>query len=299
MIHKALVLGGTKFFGKRLVQLLLDNNIEVTIGTRGLAQDSFGDRVKRLILDREDRDSIEKVLGDKSHWWDVVFDQSCFSANAALYTCETLAGKVGKYVLTSSAAVYTPGVNLKEDDFDPKSYPIQIKSSEEYSGWQGLVEAKRVAEAILFQKGTFPVVAARVSFVIGSDDYTQRLKFHVDHVIEQQAILFKSINSRISVISSHDTALILLALAQTNVTGPYNVAYEQDVSLTDLIHLIEKRVGKSAVIREDGHPSPYDYGVSLSLNLNNTLKDLSIDIPAVEKVLIENIDYYIGQHSHR
>ncbi|WP_390847846.1 hypothetical protein [Bacillus litorisediminis] len=47
MMH--LYLGGTQFFGKLLVHKLLEKGINVTIATRGLADDPFGDKVNRLI----------------------------------------------------------------------------------------------------------------------------------------------------------------------------------------------------------------------------------------------------------
>ena len=49
-----LVLGGTGFFGKHLVWELLHRGHEVTIATRGRTPDDFGDRVRRLIVDRTD-----------------------------------------------------------------------------------------------------------------------------------------------------------------------------------------------------------------------------------------------------
>ena len=48
---KILVLGGTRFFGKRAVEKLVDNGHEVTIATRGNTPAPFDERVKHVILD--------------------------------------------------------------------------------------------------------------------------------------------------------------------------------------------------------------------------------------------------------
>ena len=45
-----LVIGGTRFFGIHMVEELLKAGHEITIAKRGIASDSFGDKVKRLIL---------------------------------------------------------------------------------------------------------------------------------------------------------------------------------------------------------------------------------------------------------
>ncbi len=46
-LKKVLVLGGTRFFGKHLVEALLQDGHDVTIATRGITEDSFGSRVKK------------------------------------------------------------------------------------------------------------------------------------------------------------------------------------------------------------------------------------------------------------
>ena len=59
-----LVLGGTGFFGKHLVWELLHRGHEVTIATRGRTPDDFGDRVRRLIVDRTDARQMEQVFAE-------------------------------------------------------------------------------------------------------------------------------------------------------------------------------------------------------------------------------------------
>ncbi|MFD1736479.1 NAD-dependent epimerase/dehydratase family protein [Bacillus salitolerans] len=99
----ALILGGTQFVGKRLVQLLIDKGVRVTIATRGKTDDAFGNLVSRLIIEREDNESlVEAFEGEK---WDVVFDQTCYSPLEALGSAKALEGKIAKYVITSSQAV--------------------------------------------------------------------------------------------------------------------------------------------------------------------------------------------------
>ena len=58
---KILVLGGTRFFGKHLVKKLLDNH-SVTIATRGITPDYFGESVSRITLDRTDPHSLQAAL---------------------------------------------------------------------------------------------------------------------------------------------------------------------------------------------------------------------------------------------
>ena len=69
-MKKILVFGGTRFFGKALVQRLINKGHEVTIATRGQTKDEFGPSVKRIIVDRENKESlieeyIEGIPGNK------------------------------------------------------------------------------------------------------------------------------------------------------------------------------------------------------------------------------------------
>lgn len=62
---KILVIGGTRFFGIHMVKELLAKGHEVTIATRGQSSDAYGDRVKRLVLDRTDEESMRKAFSRK------------------------------------------------------------------------------------------------------------------------------------------------------------------------------------------------------------------------------------------
>ncbi len=73
MAQDVLVMGGTSFFGKRLVADLLVAGCNVTVATRGRVQDPFGDRIARVNFDRRSLESMQETFGGKS--FDIVFDQ--------------------------------------------------------------------------------------------------------------------------------------------------------------------------------------------------------------------------------
>jgi len=51
-----LILGGTRFVGKRLVHLLAEQGHDITVASRGKTIVSFPNNVQRLKLDRASRD---------------------------------------------------------------------------------------------------------------------------------------------------------------------------------------------------------------------------------------------------
>ena len=99
---KILVIGGTRFFGIHMVKQLLDDGHEVTIATRGIAQDDFGNSVKRILLERTDVESMRSAL--KGTHFDVVIDKIAYCSNDIKSALETV--NCDKYIHMSSTAIY-------------------------------------------------------------------------------------------------------------------------------------------------------------------------------------------------
>jgi nucleoside-diphosphate-sugar epimerase len=288
-METALILGGTQFVGKRLVQLLLDDGVEVTIATRGKTTDSFGDRVSRLKIDREDAASLNEAFQDKE--WDVVFDQTCYSSQEADDALKALTGKIKKYIFTSSQAVYDFGTLHKEGSFEPHAFSPILKNRRDYPGYVGYQEAKRAAEAILFQNASLPVVAVRFSIIVGQDDYTNRLKFHVDHVTQQKPMYIENPDMRYSFIDSKEAAQFLLNIAKSDFQGPINPGSAGDISLRELITLIETITETKATLSPDGAASPYNLPGSWSTD-TSLAESMGHRFTSLQQLLEELIVYY-------
>ncbi|WP_025685423.1 NAD(P)H-binding protein [Paenibacillus maysiensis] len=266
-MRKILVLGGTRFFGKRLVERLLeDSENNVTILTRGQTSDSFGERVQRIIADRNDAEALAEAVGEQV--WDVVYDNICFSPDEAREACRIFDAKAKRYILTSSLSVYDPSPEvLTESVFDPQAYLVCKGGKDDFT----YQEAKRQAEAVFMQQATFPVAAVRFPIVLGTDDYTRRLHFHIEHVRDGIEIGIPNPAARISFIRSDQAADFLLWLGHSHLTGPVNACSDGTVRIGDVISTIEQVTGKQAVIQEktvDEHMSPF--GITQSWYMDTT-----------------------------
>lgn len=261
---KILVLGGTKFFGKRLVENWIEAGEEVTIGTRGLAEDPFEDKVRRLTLDRSDGNSLKKTAG--SEQWDIVYDQIAYSPDDAWNAIEAFGEDIKKYIFTSSMSVYEQGEDQREEAFNPFEYDLKTGSREEFSYGEG----KKLAEAVFFQKAPFPVTAVRFPIVMGTDDYTERLLFHIRHIKKQKPFYIPNLDTKLSFISSQEAAEFLFWAGRNPLRGPVNACADGEISLESLIGLIEKETGQKALIssnKDEADPSPY--GIPSSWTMDN------------------------------
>lgn len=262
-----LVLGGTRFFGKKLVELCIENGHDVTILTRGQSGNPFGTAVKQLIVDRDNHDALENALAHTT--WDIVYDNICYSPNEAHTICELLKGKTKKLVFTSTLSTYeVDGKMKKEEDFDPYHYQILMGDREEFSYGEG----KRQAEAVLFKEASFPVVAVRFPIVMGEHDYTRRLHFHVERILHDQPISLPNIDAQMSYITDEEAAEFLYFVGVTPIEGPYNATASGAISLKELLALIEEESGKRAKISLVGgdEESQSPYGVPADWYMTNT-----------------------------
>ncbi len=260
-IRNVLVLGGTRFFGKGLVELLINNGDRVTIATRGNQPAPFGDQVTRVRVDRSDRKAMEVSFEDTR--WDVVYDQICYSPSDAKIACDVFKEKTKQYILTSTLSVYewTEKASKVEKDFDPYKYSVQMGNRAEFNYGEG----KRLAEAVFFQQATFPVTAVRPPIVLGEDDYTERLHDHVRKVLKEEPIFINEAETKLSFVEADDLAAFLFWVGTKDLCGPVNASAPDQITLGSLLELIESRVGKKAVIQkpqDKENQSPFNFPAS-------------------------------------
>lgn len=70
------------------MELLVEEGHEVSIATRGNSPHPFGSRVKRIVVDRTDKEALQKAMQNTQ--WDIVYDNICFSPNEAMAACDIL-----------------------------------------------------------------------------------------------------------------------------------------------------------------------------------------------------------------
>lgn len=170
-----------------------------------------------------------------------------------------LEGRVKRYILTSSLSVYDPQPEaLTEADFDPVHYPAKLGGQAEISYQEG----KRQAEAILLQTADFPVAAVRFPIVLGTDDYTRRLHFHIEQILAGRPIGIPNPQAEISFIRSDEAAEFLHWLGHDGsaVTGPVNACSDGTLTIGGVMSIIEQVTECEAVVQDgaaDGDQSPF------------------------------------------
>jgi nucleoside-diphosphate-sugar epimerase len=284
------VIGGTRFFGRMLVRRLLDDGHHVTILNRGRTPDPFGDSVDRLVADATDTDSLTAAAG--SARFDAVVHQMCYSPRAAVAACSAFGDRAGKLVLTSSMEVYNadtfrweiPAPPMSafahEYELDPADYRYDLDlpwEDPEFAG-PNYGEGKRQAEAAMTERAEVPVAIARIAHVLDArEDFTGRVRFHVDRIRAGETISAHASAGKTSLIAAAEAAAFLAWLAVSDIRGAVNAAAPDPVDVYAVCAAFEQAVGRKATVVEKPDPSgdtalspyscPADFGMSVETAL--------------------------------
>lgn len=282
-----LMLGGTRFFGKHAVRALLARGHDVTIGTRGKAPDAFGDRVRRIALDRHDPQSLRQKLSGQR--FDVIVDNLCYCSNDVKYLLD--AANCGRYVMTSTTAVYDKHWNTAEPEFDPLQKPLIWcdRAAFPYD------EVKRQAECALFQcYSRVPAVAARFPFVIGPDDYTRRLYFYAEHAVRGIPMHVDNLDRQMGFVRSDEAGALLAHLAESDFRGAVNGSSPQTISIHEVLDFVRARTGCDAVLSGDGEPAPYNGENEYSIDIGRAER-LGFRFSPLKEWISDLLEQYIAE----
>ena len=283
---KILVIGGTRFFGIPMVEALLGAGHEVTIATRGRSGDGFGDRVQRILLERTDENSVREALRGK--YYDTVIDKIAYCSNDIRIIMDAV--DCGKYIHMSTTAVYEPKhMNTVEDDFDGTAGELVWCGRQDFP----YDEVKRQAERALWQKyADRNWIAVRYPFVIGKDDYTKRLLFYVQHIMEEKPMYVDNADCQMGFIRSDEAGKFLAFLAETDFRGAVNGSSAGTVSLREILDYVEKKTGKKALLAPDGDPAPYNGETAYSINTDRA-KELGFEFTVLRDWIWDLLDFYM------
>lgn len=285
-----LVIGGTRFFGIPMVNALLDAGHDVTIATRGIAHDDYGNKVKRIVFDRANQESVQKAFHGVHY--DVVIDKIAYCSNDIKCVVEAI--DCDKYIHMSTTAVYNPKhMNIFEEEYDGLNNEIIWCDRNEFS----YDEVKRQAENALckaFEERKRVVV--RYPVVLGEDDYTKRLFSYVEHIINAIPMNIDNMDAQMSYIHSKEAGEFIAFLVDKDFSGAINGCASGTISLREIINYVEEKIGLSAILSSDGSEMPYNGEPEFSINTEKA-KGLGYSFSDLKNWIFDLLDYYIDQVS--
>ena len=269
--REVLVIGGNRYFGKRLIVRLLAAGDRVTVVNRGSSAPPEG--ALHLVADRNDEDALRNALGTRT--FDVVIDQVCYTPRQAALARRVFTGRTRRYVMTSTVEVYEYEDSLapvRETDLDLRDITVDLElpwtDAEFLDAHYG--EGKRQAEAVFAADPAFPFTAVRVAHVLGGDDdFTGRLEHYADRIRTGEPIAVPSSNHPATYIHVEEITDFLFWAAGETFEGPVNAASHGLLTTEDLCaevatHLPAGRTVLRSV--EVGRTSPFSFARSYGMD---------------------------------
>jgi len=221
---KILVLGGTGFIGPHVVRHALSRGHEITLFNRGKTNTDLFPEARKLVGDRDGQlDALN--TGE----WDAVLDNSGYVPRHVKDSAELLKGRVGRYLFTSTVAVY---------DFDKPDIPMRPPiagrhgsalavltepDSEDVSKHYGAL--KVVCERYVGQAYGQDSTIVRPTYVAGPGDRTQRYTWWVERINRGGDIIVPgNADSSFAIIDVRDLAEFYIHLLETDQAGIFNAS---------------------------------------------------------------------------
>lgn len=236
---KILILGGTLFLGRHLVDVALSQNHEVTLFHRGKTNRGLYPQVETIYGDRTQNLSL---LAHRS--WDLVVDTCGYTPKVVQQSAQFLAERVENYTFISSISVYSPPFVLGMTESAPLEKLPTTTSESVTNETYGALKAACEQEVERY----FPQRAlhVRAGFIVGPYDPSDRFTYWVRR-ISQGGEIFAPGNPKLSMqfIDARDLALWILKRGEKKQTGVYNVTGPKNILTVETFFKIIQEVTQS------------------------------------------------------
>ncbi len=236
-----LILGGTRFLGRHLVEAALERGHRVTLFNRGKSNSGLFPEIEEL---RGERGGDLSALPGRS--WDAVIDTSGYLPREVRASAGLLAGSAGHYTFVSSISVYEDFSRIGLDEGAPVLTPPDPEPEELDLELYGGLKAGCEREVEAAMPGRTLVV--RPGMIVGPHDYTNRFPYWCRRVAEGGEVLAPGDpEQQVQLIDARDLAGWILRMAEDQKTGVYNATGpDRRLTMRGMLEGIREATGSDA-----------------------------------------------------
>ena len=309
---RVLVIGGTLFIGRALVERLLERGDDVVVLHRG-HDTPFGSRVNQIRCDRNDGAAVQAALHEDS--FDVVYDnvydwERGTTGAQVSATARAAARGLRRYVFMSSIAVYGAGGEFDErDELVPADHPIAYSAHK--------ADSERALFA-LHRDGVVPVTTLRPAFVYGEHNPFEREAFFWDRILDGRPIIIPEDGSRtMQWVCAQDVAraAVQAGFDEAALGHAYNLGSHPPVTQVEFVEILARVCGRQAdlvriprerIQRAGGElfGPPLYFGVyldipAITVRVERVRDELGLELTPLEDGLRETFRWYRQQQRPR
>jgi nucleoside-diphosphate-sugar epimerase len=310
---RVLVIGGTLFIGRALVDELVKNGHDVSVLHRKPKHD-LGRRVENIMADRNSAESLREVLTGRR--FEVVYDDvydwergtTAEQVEATVRLCAS--DRLERYIYLSSVAAYGDGLNHKESD------PLAPESS-----INSYVRHKAATERMLFRMHShsgLPVVTFRPPFVYGPGNPFYREQFFWDRLRAGRPVIIPGDGHRLMqfVYVNDLVQAMVRAMTEPRAEGEaFNIGDTKPLTQVEFVERLARtanadatlaRVPRDFIQQAGGNAmeEPYYFGEYLdvppiTMNIGKVTRMLKMKLTPFETGLKETYRWYTRNHRPR
>ena len=241
---RILVLGGTSFVGRAVVDQALADGHDLTLFSRGRTGPELFPDVERRTGDRDSGDYAS--LQDGS--WEAVVDVSGYVPRHVGQATDALHGRVGRYLFISTGSVYDhtrAGEPLTEDA--PRLAPVRDTEEISFETYGAL---KVACEDDLLERWGDAATIVRPGIVAGPYDPTDRFTYWVRRAADGGRVALPARPEQpVQVVDSRDLGRLVVALVAGDVAGTFNaVGPAEPVDLAGLVRTCAAAAGSQVEV---------------------------------------------------
>jgi 2'-hydroxyisoflavone reductase len=216
-----LILGGTQFIGRHIVENLLAAGHQISILNRGQSPDALPSHVERLRGDRDDAVFGLEALTGRS--WDACVDVSGYTPRQVRPSAEKLRASVKRYVFISAVRVYGDPDDRPVRETHPRVPPPSESITDVNDETYGPL--KVACEEIVQRSYGDRCTILRPQIVVGPFDPSGRYAYWVRHALQGGEMLAPGDGSdHVQVIDVRDLARFTRMVIESDLSGSFNLA---------------------------------------------------------------------------
>ncbi len=239
MTDTALVIGGTRFIGRHTVADLLANGYEVAMVNRGTRENPFvnDERVTHIEGDRKDRQTLRTA--NLSVDPDIVIDCVAYQP-VDVETATDVFADVDGYVYISSGSSYGAEEIPKIEGETPLCGCTPAQATDDSSETYGNRKAEGDRAVFAAAEAGVNAMAVRPCIVYGPHDYTERLDYWIDRVLNYDRVVVPGDGQNVwQRAYVEDVASALRIVAEHGEPGAaYNVGDRRALTLAETVETI-------------------------------------------------------------
>ncbi|MBW4667668.1 MAG: NAD-dependent epimerase/dehydratase family protein [Cyanomargarita calcarea GSE-NOS-MK-12-04C] len=246
---RILIMGGTRFIGVYLTQMLVEQGHEVVLFNRGNRELPSIKGVGQITGDRTDPSQLKEKLSSEN--FDAIFDNNGRELTDTQPLAEIFQDRVQHFVYMSSAGVYLKSDQLPHiegDRVDPKSRHKGKYDTEAFLATQGI-----------------PFTSIRPTYIYGPQNYNELESWFFDRIVRDRPIPIPGNGMHITQLGHvKDLANAMSKILGNSMTAReiYNISGDRFVTFDGIAYACAAAAGKSPneikIVHYD--PKKFDFG---------------------------------------